>query len=184
MIEIELKPQIDDTLTDISLVHDPAIESLFLLFSKEKKTFCFSSDEKQILTGAVLIPEMRIYRRDGDDEYNVYFSADTVRTLSQQFLANEKNHSFTLEHGEKTEDVCLVESWIVEDSEKDKSAALGLDLPVGSWVMSVKINSQELWNEIKEGKFRGFSIAGLFKQEMSEKERIIKEAEEFIQNQD
>lgn len=184
MLTIELFPQDTDTLTDVSLVKEPAIEVDFLMFSKEKKTYCFSSDEKMILTGPALIPNQKIYRRDGEKEYEIFFSEDTVRTISQQFLQNNKNHSFTLEHGDKTDDVCVIESWLVEDPDNDKAKSLGLDVPKGTWMLSVKVNSPELWSRIKEGEFQGFSVAGLFRQEMSEEERIIKEAEEFIQNQD
>lgn len=183
-IEIELLPQLDDTLTDISLVKYPAIESTFLMFSKQnQKTFHFSGDEKMVLTGAVLIPQQRIYRRDGDNEYYVFFSEDTIRTISEQFLSNFKNSSFTLEHSDLTNEVVIVESWIVEDPDNDKSSALGLDLPKGTWMMSVKVKDEELWNRIKSGEFQGFSVAGLFRQ-VTEDDKVISEAEDIIRRND
>lgn len=179
MIEIELFPQEYDTLTDISLVKYPATESKWLMFSAERPVYHFSSDEKMILTGAVLIPEQRIYRRDGNDEYYVYFSKDTIRTLSEQFLRNFKNGAFTIEHGDITNDAIITESWIVEDSEKDKSSALGLNLSAGTWVISVKISNTELWNRIKSGDFQGFSVAGLFASKTPE-DKVIEEAQKVL----
>jgi hypothetical protein len=183
MLEFELFPQVDDTLTDISLVKYPAIESNFLMFSKENKmAYHFSSDEKMILTGAVLIPQQRIYRRVGDEEYYVYFSADTIRTISQQFLSNFKNSTFTLEHSDLTNEVTIVESWLVEDNKMDKSAALGMDFPKGTWVLSVKVKNPDLWNRIKSGEFQGFSVAGLFR--TSDEQAVISEAEDIIRRND
>ena len=186
MIEIELFPQIDETLTDISLVKYPANESIWLTFAKQNKPiYHFSSDERMVLTGAVLIPEQRIYRRDGNDEYYVYFSADTIRTISEQFLTHFKNQSFTLEHGDNTNDVSIVESWIVEDSENDKSNALGLNLPKGSWVISAKVNSPDLWQRIKVDKeFEGFSVAGMFCVNKLAEEEVIEEAERVVNEYD
>ena len=186
MIEFELFPQIDDTLTDISLVKFPATESKWLMFAKDndKPIYHFSSDEKQILTGAVLIPEQRIYRRDGNEEYYVYFSADTIRTISEQFLRHFKNSSFTLEHGDLTNDVTITESWIVEDTEKDKSSALGMSLSKGTWVLSVKVNNTDLWQRVKNGEFQGFSVAGLFCTKDLSDEQIIEESERILNEYD
>lgn len=177
-IEIELFPELKDTLTDISLVKYPAIESNWLCFAKDFKSYIFSSDEKHIVTGAVLIPEQRIYRRDEYGEYFVYFSADTIRTIVEQYFNSFKNKSFTLEHSDNTNDVTVVESWIKE-SETDKSVALGIDCPVGTWFISAKVNSDDLWQRIKSGEFNGFSVAGLFNTDTIENQ-IIREAEELI----
>lgn len=186
MIEIELFPQIDETLTDISLVKYPANKSVWLTFAKQNEPiYHFSSDERMVLTGAVLIPEQRIYRRDGNNEYFVYFSAQTIRTISEQFLTHFKNSAFTLEHSDGTNDVSIVESWIVEDSEKDKATALGLNLPKGSWVISAKVNSPELWQRIKIDKeFQGFSVAGMFCVSELDDEKVIEEAEKIVNDYD
>lgn len=180
MLEIELFPEINETLTDISLVKYPATESTWLCFSKDNvKTYIFSDNEKQIITGAVLIPNQRIYRRDGENEYYVFFSEDTIRIIAEQYFNSFKNKSFTLEHSYNTNDVTVIESWIVENPDMDKSTALGLELSKGTWVMSAKVNSKDLWDRIKSGEFNGFSVAGLFSTDSVENQ-IIKEAEELI----
>lgn len=178
MIEIELFTM-DDGITDISLVEFPAIESNWLCFSKnDKPSFKLSADERHIITGAVLIPDKRIYRNDINGEYDIYFSKDTIRSVAEKFLMNFKNKSFTLEHQDNTNDVTLIESWIKEFS-ADKSEGLGFDLPVGTWFISAKINSESLWNRIKSGEFNGFSVAGYFSSDNPE-EAILKEAEDFL----
>lgn len=170
----------DEPLTDISLVNEPAIESNWMCFSRQVKEYHFSDDEKHIITGAVMIPDKLIYRRDGNGEYNVYFSADTIRQTAENYLKALKNNTFTLEHGDNTNKVSIVESWIKE-TDVDKSTALGLDVPVGTWLISAKVNSPELWQEIKLGRFNGFSIAGTFRTK-NEDEAIIEEAEEYLNN--
>lgn len=181
MVDIELFALPDETITDISLVEYPAIEKNWLCFSKDKKEYVFSSDEKHIITGAVLIPDKRIYRNDASGEYNVYFSKDTIKRISEQFFSDFKNKSFTLEHGDNTNAVVITESWIKE-SDIDKSVQLGLDAPIGTWFISAKVNNESLWQDIKSGKYQGFSIAGYFNT-LTTEEQIIAEAEEWLKMQ-
>ena len=178
-----------DWLEKISLVEYPAIESNFLCFNREE-SFRFAVEEEQrIITGAVMIPNKRIIRlNERGDEYYVYFSADTIKKAAHRWLQDNMNHSFNLEHGRSTKAVDVVESWIVNDSSNDKAASLGFDLPAGTWMMSCKVNDEELWNQIKEGKYNGFSVEGIFQYNDDEKfnktatyeESVIKEAEAFI----
>lgn len=181
MREIELFALPDETLTDISLVEFPAIESNFLCFSKdEPKKYIFADAEKHIITGAVLIPDKRIYRNDMFGEYNVFFSKDTIRRISEQFFANFKNKSFTLDHLDNTNGVCVVESWI-KDSEIDKSVELGLEAPVGTWFISAKVSNPNIWEGIKVGIYQGFSICGHFLED--DEALVVEEAENFIKNE-
>lgn len=174
MLEIELFALPDETLTDISLVEFPATEHTFLQFNKDdKKPLLFADNEKHIITGAALVPDKRIYRNDENGEYFVWFSRDTIRKISEQFFNDYKNKAFTLEHGDNTNSVVVVESWI-KDSETDKSVALGLSAPVGTWFISAKVNSPEIWRAIKEGVYTGFSVAGTFGT------GIIAEAENYL----
>lgn len=153
----------------ISIVEHPAIEEDFITMSKEHKfEFKEVDNEKRILMGAAMIPEKPIYRRDGDDEYYVFFTKETIRRASELYLMNGKQGNATLEHQDKISGLSLVESWIIEDSEKDKSRAYGLEYPVGTWMVSMKVNNEEIWNEyVKSGKVKGFSIEGWFLQRES-----------------
>jgi hypothetical protein len=117
--------------------------------------------------GALLIPNKPIYRNNSEGEYYIYFSKETIVKASQKFLQKGNQSNSTLEHAEVLNGLTLVESWIVESKEKDKSAVYGLDVPVGTWMGSVKVNNDEVWNEyVKSNKVKGFSIEGYFADKM------------------
>jgi len=147
----------------VSIVESPAIESNFLALSNQEIKLAKVDEEKQILMGAALIPNKPIYRTNNEEEFYVYFSADTVRKASELFFKNGNQNNATLEHKLAVNDLTVVESWIVENKEKDKSALYDLEVPVGTWMISMKVNNSEIWNDfVKTGKVKGFSIEGYF----------------------
>lgn len=149
----------------ISLVEYPAIEENWVALNENKREYKFKAldEDKKILIGALLVPNKMIYRKDGDEEYYIHFTKDTVKKASELYLMNGNANNATYEHIKEVEGVSLVESWIVEDKEKDKSALYDLDLPIGSWVGAVRVNNEKLWEMAKvEGSIRGFSIEGYF----------------------
>lgn len=155
----------------ISIVDKPAIEENFIALKEQTKVNLTEVDkEKRILMGAALIPNKNIYRTDGEDEYYIYFSDDTVRKASELFLMRGNQNKSTLEHQAELNGLTVVESWIIEDEVHDKSRKYGLDMPVGTWMVSMKVNNEEVWeNYVKTGLVKGFSIEGYFtdKLEMS-----------------
>lgn len=154
----------------ISVVNDPAIGENFVKLSKQQITFSAIDKEKKLLMGAALIPNKQIYRRNKKHgEFYIYFSEDTVRKASELFFINHNQSNATYEHSKTLEGMSVVESWIIEDTEKDKSKLYGFDLPKGTWMISMKVNNENVWNDVKEGKVKGFSIEGYFadKYEMS-----------------
>jgi hypothetical protein len=152
----------------ISLVEDPAIEEDFVFFSKEesaeKVELAQANDEQQTLIGAVLVPNKKILRRDPKtgDEYNIYFEPETIKKAEELYFKNKNNDQFTVDHKKPVNDVYVYESWIVE-SEMDKSRAYGLDVPIGSWIVMAKVENPKIWEEVKSGAYKGFSIEGLLK---------------------
>jgi hypothetical protein len=166
----------------VSIVEFPAIESNFISLNKQL-ALAKVDDEKRILMGAALIPNKQIYRRNGEEEYYIFFSEETVRKASELFLMNSNQNNATLEHEKELKDLSIVESWIVEDVEMDKSKKYGLDAPVGSWMVSMKVNNDAIWNDfVKTGKVKGFSIEGYFsdKLEMSlQKEKELELLEQI-----
>jgi hypothetical protein len=150
----------------ISLVNDPAMESLWIALSKEQEVKLSTVDtEKRIVCGAVLIPNKPIYRNQNGKEFNIVFPAETIELASQAYLENMHQKSSTLEHNvdAKINDVCVVYSWIKESDVNDKSVMYGFNDPIGTWYASMKINNNEIWNDyIKTGKVKGFSIDGFF----------------------
>jgi hypothetical protein len=159
----------------ISIVENPAIESDFVALKSEEVKLAEVDKEKRILMGAVLIPEKPIYRRNGEDEYYIYFSKDTVVKASQLFLKKGNQGNSTLEHSKSIEGLTVVESWIVEDLTKDKSALYNLSVPVGTWMASVKVDNDEIWNDyVKTGKVKGFSLEGHFADQLEKKKELSK----------
>ena len=148
----------------ISIVEQPAIEENFVALKEDIKIELADVDkEKRILMGAALIPNKKIYRRDREDEYYIYFSEETVRKASELFLMKGNQNKSTLEHEAQLSGMSVVESWIIEDNTHDKSRKYGLNMPVGTWMVSMKVNNEDVWKDyVKTGKVKGFSIEGYF----------------------
>jgi hypothetical protein len=165
----------------ISIVDEPAIEENFIALSKQHEIKLAEVDkEKRILMGAALVPNKNIYRRNGEDEYYIFFSDETVRKASELFLMRGNQNKSTLEHQAELYGLSVVESWIIEDDVHDKSRKYNMDLPVGTWMVSMKVNNDEVWNNyVKTGLVKGFSIEGYFtdKIAMSKIEEIHNEEE-------
>ena len=177
IIELILDEEQDDVGVDaISIVESPAIESDFVALKNQKIKLAEVDKEKKILMGALLIPNKPIYRNGSEGEYYIYFSKDTIVKASQMFLQNGKQSNSTLEHAQALNGLTLVESWIVEDKTKDKTALYGLDVPIGTWMGSVKVNNDDVWNEyVKTNKVKGFSIEGYFADKMEAPKENIEE---------
>ena len=177
-----------DGVFAISLVEEPAIQSDFIALAKQNKKievqFNTQNDDKQILMGAVLIPNKQILRIDekGNDYY-VYFSRDTIKKSSELFMINNYQSNHTLHHKSDLKNLTVVESW-VKDTAIDKSVQYGFEsLPIGTWFVSVKVNDKAVWdNYVKTGKVKGFSIEGYFtdKQELSEEEQTLEKIRNII----
>jgi hypothetical protein len=149
----------------ISLVHSPAIESDFVFFGKQKSNLTLAKvdEEKRMLISPALIPNKNIVRYDAntDSEYYVWFSKETVRKASELYLKHNNHHKATYEHQDRVSGVLTVESWIKE-GDMDKSKLFGFNLPNGTWFVKMKIDNEELWQDIKSKKIKGLSIEGYF----------------------
>ena len=146
----------------ISVVESPAIEEDFIALKNQEFKLAEVDKEKRILMGAALIPNKPIYRKNEDNEYYIYFSKNTVRKASELFFINGNQNNSTLEHQMPLTGLSVVESWIVE-GEKDKSRHYNLDMPIGTWMVSMKVLNDDIWNNyVKTGKVKGFSIEGYF----------------------
>lgn len=154
-----VKPSTSDIYA-VSLVEDEAVESGFIALSKQKPMeFKIQNEERRMLYGVALRADYPIYRRYGDEEFYLTFGKDAIRRLMTKFMKNFGQRSWTKDHMDFAEGITVVESWIVEDVENDKSNALGLEnVSEGSWIIGCKINNDEIWQSIKEGRWHGFSI--------------------------
>jgi len=177
IVELVLDEEQDSFIEAISVVEYPAIESDFVALKSQEFKFAQADKDRKILIGPILIPNKPIFRKNGEEEYYIYFSRDTVQKASQLYLKQGNQSNSTLEHNSKIEGLTLVESWLVEDKQNDKSNMFGMDLPLGSWVGAIKVENDEIWNDyVKTGKVKGFSIEGYF----ANKAELSKQNEDTI----
>ena len=148
----------------VSLVENPAIQSDWVALADQKPVLLAEvNKDKQILMGAALIPEKPIYRNMNGEEFYIFFSKDTIAKTAENFFKNSNQNNATLEHQTSLEGMTVFESWIVEDPNYDKSKKYGLDVPSGTWMISMKVDDENIWNDyVKNNKVFGFSIEGQF----------------------
>ena len=179
-IELFIDDLEDTGIDAISLVEYPAIEENFVALSKQKIEMKTMDEDKRLVIGLALVPNKKIYRNQRGFEYNITFSGQTVRKAAEKYLKSLKLHNTTVEHEMEVGGVYLTESWIVEDTKKDKTALYGLQAPVGSWAVSMRIENEEVWNKVKKGEYLGFSIEGIF----TEKEQFSAQEIETLEKID
>ena len=161
--------EFDETgISLISLVEDPAIMVKGMAFNKSSMMSFKEVGDKQIIVGPALIPNMRIYREDEKfGQYYVVFSAETIAKMVEKFNKYGSNRKINIDHSNMMVDAFIIEDWIVEDAVYDKSRKYGIEVPVGTYMIMVKIEDKSFWeSEVKgNGKF-GFSIEGLLGQQL------------------
>ena len=157
------KVGLDSETYAISLVESPAIESEFVALSKEeeKQQVFLESNEKHLVIGPALIPDKDIYRNNGETEFFINFSKESIEKMSQDFMKEYRQWEIKTDHDKIADEVCVVESWLVSDSYKDKSNALGMTVPEGTWMVSLKVNNIETWERIKNNELKGFSVESM-----------------------
>lgn len=181
------KVGVDSETYAISLVEEPAIEETLVALSEQKEIKVqMANEEKHMVYSAVLVPDKPIYRRnDEGEEFYVEFTKESIEKMSQQFLKEYKQNEITLDHETMASDITVVESWIKSDLYKDKSVALGLNenLPVGTWFAGMKVNQIDVWDRIKSGELKGFSVESLIRLEefgkQKENNMVIDETNEM-----
>lgn len=156
------KVGIDSETYAISMVESPAIESDFVALSKEEEKRVFlESEERHMVYGAALIPDKDIYRNNGEQEFYISFTKESIEKMSQDFMKNYRQNEVTLDHDEMANDITITESWLVEDPYKDKANALGINVPKGTWMVGMKVNQIDVWERVKSGELKGFSVESM-----------------------
>lgn len=165
------KLDISDNETDgifVSLVDKPAIQEDWFYFSQEQEQqMMFFDDFKKMITGPVLIPNQKIFRNNinGAPAY-VYFDEQSIQKSIEYFFRN--GPKFDVMHNGNKVNVNVFESYITEENNK-------FNLPKGSWIITAKVNDENLFNDIRTGKLKGFSFKGLLSQELVGEEYLFKE---------
>ena len=156
---------LEDGIFAVSLVSTPATESNWQCFSKEEQMYSIENEEEHIITGVIMLANSPIFRRDDSGyEYNIVYSPETIKLMSEKMLKDMAHNQIDIEHQGNilpAGTVNLVEIYI-KDSEKGISPNFLKDIPDGSLIGSYKIHDDVLWNMCKEGTLHGFSLAGWF----------------------
>lgn len=153
------KVGLDSETYKISMVSEPAIEQDYVALSKQDEIEVkLSSDERHICYGPALIPNKDIYRNNGEQEFYINFTEESIVKMSQDFMKNYRQHEVNLQHEENVDEVFVAESWIVEDPYKDKANALGFNVPKNTWMIGMKVNNIDTWERVKSGELKGFSV--------------------------
>lgn len=155
----------NDGIEALSLVKYPATEETWVALNNHRIEFKSIDDEKRIIIGLALVPDKLIYRRNGDYEYNIKFSKETVKKAAHLYLKKLNNNNATLEHETEVKGVSVIESWMVENPKMDKTAIYNLNATEGAWAVVMGIDNDKVWEEIKNGTYLGISVEGYFSDE-------------------
>lgn len=150
------KVGLDSETYKISMVSEPAISVDYVALAKENQ-IKLSSDERHICYGPALIPNLDIYRNNGQTEYYLSFTEESIIKMSQEFMKNYRQHEVNLQHEDDVDEVYVCESWLVEDPYRDKANFLGFNVPKNTWMIAMKVNNIDTWERVKSGELRGFS---------------------------
>lgn len=153
------KVGLDSETYKISMVSEPAIEIDYVALAKQDEVQVkLSTDERHICYGPALIPDKDIYRNNGEQEFYINFTEDSIVKMSQDFMKNYRQHEVNLQHEENVDEVYVCESWVVEDPYRDKANALGFNVPKNTWMIGMKVNNIDTWERVKSGELKGFSV--------------------------
>jgi hypothetical protein len=166
-----------DGIDALSLVKFPAIEENWVALNNHRIEFKSVDDEKRIIIGLALVPDKLIYRKNGDYEYNIKFSKETVNKAARLYLKKLNNNNATLEHKTEVEGVSVVESWTVDNPKIDKTALYDLNAVEGAWAVIMSIDNDKVWKEIKNGTYLGISVEGYFSDKLEMSLELAKEQE-------
>lgn len=176
---------IDTGIYKISLVDLPAVESDFVAFDKQNKVMKYSieNEEQRMVTGVIMRANFNIYRYDEEfGEYYIKYSPETIKLMAEKMMIDNTFNNINLMHedGTDVEGVNLVELFI-KDTNKGINPANFDDIENGSLFATYKINNDAIWEQIKLGTFRGFSLEGIFDIERTQFRKTKKEKNTFLQ---
>lgn len=178
----------DETRVEkVSFVHEPAIQKNWMAFNKTKNQFAIQSEERRIVSGALMVAGLPIYRRDEKmGEYYVQFSQDAIRSIVYKFMKEGRTKEVNQMHETDIDGVFMFESFIIDASRGIKTPEGFDELPDGSWFGSFKVENDNVWKQVKEGKFKGFSVEGIFEEAIDKQvdEKVLQEVIRVLTEKD
>ena len=176
----------DDAEVDyVALVDRPAIQKNWNAF-KNQQRFEVVSEDKRIISGPLMLADVPIFRSDATyGDYYVVLSKDTIVKIAQKFFKRGYESNVNLMHSpdQQVDGVTMFESFITDESRGILPMKGFEDAPDGSWFGSFKVDNQDVWNDVKEGKFKGFSVEGLFtyKTKPNKEQELMNAIKEILQ---
>ena len=155
--EKKAKEITDARISFVSLVDKAANKRQFLIVKDEEGKAAFTTygkiiktdSESHFVTGVVYEPMV-------EDAHGNYMTADEIAKAAYWFAKNgnrvDLQHNFVSADG-----TAVVESWIA----KSDSNIGGADIKEGTWLMTVEITDDDLWQSIEKGEITGLSMGGL-----------------------
>lgn len=167
----------DETRVEkVSFVDSPAIQRGWMAFNGQQR-FKVQSEDRRIVSGALMVAGLPIYRRDESGEYYVSFTASAIQAIVYKFMKENRTKEVNEMHETDVDGVFLFESFIVDSTRGIKTPEGFDELPDGSWFGSFKVENDEVWAKVKDGTYTGFSVEGLFTEDMEKNidERVLAE---------
>jgi hypothetical protein len=176
--------EIEQGIDAIALVENPAIQRNWMAFNGDKQyKFATHDQEKQILAGALFVPDFAMYRNYKGKEFFVKASSETIELMLDRMVLNDKLKSFNIEHDSNNNTPYLhIQQMFIIDSKRGINTPLGMEtLPDGSLFAFVKVNNKQIWDEyVKTGIVKGFSIEGNFEIDLALKHQETDELTKLI----
>ena len=167
----------DETRVEkVSFVDSPAIQRGWMAFNGQQR-FKVQSEDRRIVSGALMVAGLPIYRRDDSGEYYVSFTASAIQAIVYKFMKENRTKEVNEMHETDVDGVFLFESFIIDQSRGIKTPEGFDELPDGSWFGSFKVENDDIWKKVKDGTYTGFSVEGLFTEDMEKNidERVLAE---------
>jgi hypothetical protein len=169
-MELPIKKAIIDVedsemgLKTVSLVSDPAIQINWIKFNKQSEIkLAIQNEDKRIIFTPVLIPNQLIYRNIAGEEFNLMFDKETIELVEQKWVKDNLSSAVDIEHSSKLIDGVTFFESVLLNNERFATAKGFEGLPEGTWFLTGKVESDDVWTKIKSGEVNGVSIDGLFK---------------------
>ena len=174
-----------DGMIKISLVDEPAVMSDFVAFDRQKpvRTYSVADPDKRLVYGVVLRADFPIYRRDKElGEYYVLFKSDTIRAMAEKYLADGLQNETSTMHRTDVDGVQMVQ-YFIKDTARGMAPDGFEDIADGSLFAEFHIVNDDVWEKVKDGTFRGFSMEAYYTLTPEESVAEVKEIVEDLDGQ-
>lgn len=151
----------------VAFVDRPAIEMNWVAFNQHTQIFFAADDEQRIVAGPLMVPDMPIYRKVGEEEFYVTMSRETIQQIAYKYHRYGFNRNVNLMHDpqQKAQGVFMVQNYLIDRANNVvEPKYYGQELPDGTWFGMFRVENDAVWEKVKSGEIRGFSVEGMFGQ--------------------